>query len=614
MNLSSPRTLETQYLPNSGASLNNSPHRVIRRPVIIAIILFTLGVYSYPALATWAKTGYTGSSPILASDVGFYVLISKITTLSDGRILNPYYGLEVPPNAIPHLQFRMAFQLFSYVDALFGGRLWLALFVWNLIWWGVLCWIVIWLFDQFLPYNSTLLVALGFGFLMWSNFGLLKPLFLAWIHLPSQHGFESVGLAYARPFFVQLPIPLLLAYLGLQISVLRVQRFQIWVWMGFLQLLSFAIFPYTTLMMAGITIVAAIWLLVARVHSVPWRSLIACGTFSATADLLYFLRGTLTHETQTQPSVFHFELAVLPHLVGGIWIILGFLTLATALVRALPAAAKWPLVGLGLANMSLLLADVFDPSLSISHHAGYFVHTTIGVLLTFLLSAVCLRARATARYLRFAVGVVVVLLAVNAVLLAAATYRGFLPLNEHLAETASLLKSIPVGADDLLIVPAKNADDMCEWVPSVSTAKVLYCRNAAGLLTANQDKTIQRLRQGLYLYFAGMDSRQLERIAEDPKTVEEQIRLAYYGGGITPFRKDVREEGLREIRMELAPWLDAAERQDPRLRDFLRLYSRILVVDNRQSPVFDRQRLTSYLAIQKEVPSRNLTVLFCAPK
>ena len=57
---------------------------LIRRSVIIATILFTLGVYSYPALATWAKTGYTESPPLLASDVGFYILISKLTTLSHG--------------------------------------------------------------------------------------------------------------------------------------------------------------------------------------------------------------------------------------------------------------------------------------------------------------------------------------------------------------------------------------------------------------------------------------------------------------------------------------------------------------------------------------------------
>ncbi len=596
--------------------MNNSARRVIRRPVIIAIVLFTLAVYSYPALATWVKTGYTGSSPILASDVGFYVLISKITTLSDGQILNPYYGVEVPPNAVPHLQFRLAFQLFGYADTLFGGHLWLALFVWDLFWWGLLCWIVIWLFEQFLPDHSLLLVATGFGLLMWSNFGLLKPLLLAWIHLPSLQGFETVGLAYARPFFPQLPVPLLLAYLGLQMSLLRRQRFQIWLWMGLLQLLAFAIFPYTTLMMAGITMAATVWLIAARVHSAPWRSLVAYALFCGTVDLLYLLlmRGTLAPEPHTQHSVFHIELAVLPHLMGGMWIILGLLTLATALVRALPREVKWPLVGLGLTNMSLLLGDVFDTSFSISHHAGYFVHTTVGVLLTFLLSAVCARPRATSRYWRFALRAAVILLAANAMLLAAATYRAFLPLNQELAETASLLKSIPVGANDFLIVPAKNADDMCEWVPLISTARVLYCRNAAGLLTPNQTNTIQRLGQGLYLYFTGMDSRELERITEDPKSIDEQIRLAYYGGGISPFRKDVREEGLSAIRTGLIPWLDAAERQDPRLLDFLRLHSRILVIDNRQSPVFERQRLASYLNVQKEVLLGNLTVLFCSPK
>ena len=100
---------------------------MIRRAVIIAAILFTLGVYSYPALATWAKTGYTESPPILAPDVGFYTLISKLTMVRHGPILNPYYGVEVPPDGTAHLQFRLAFQLFGYVDTLFGGHIWVAL-------------------------------------------------------------------------------------------------------------------------------------------------------------------------------------------------------------------------------------------------------------------------------------------------------------------------------------------------------------------------------------------------------------------------------------------------------------------------------------------------------
>src|SRR5208282_2405293 len=117
--------------------------------------------------------------------------------------------------------------------------------------------------------------------------------------------------------------------------------------------------------------------------------------------------------------------------------ILGFLTLATALVPALPAEVKWPLVGLGLTDLSLMLGDVFfpDTSLMLSHHAAYFVHPTAAVLLAFILSALCVRLRAMTRYSRLALGVVVILLAVNAMLLADGTYRTFLPLNRQQVET-----------------------------------------------------------------------------------------------------------------------------------------------------------------------------------
>jgi hypothetical protein len=87
----------------------------------------------------------------------------------------------------------------------------------------------------------------------------------------------------------------MLAYLGLQMSLLRAERLRIWIGMGLLQFLAFAIFPYATLMMAGTTLVVTIWLLVAHLQSVPWRSLIVYGTFCAAVDFLYLRLGTITN-------------------------------------------------------------------------------------------------------------------------------------------------------------------------------------------------------------------------------------------------------------------------------------------------------------------------------
>jgi hypothetical protein len=595
--------------------LTNSRPSVIRSPVIVALVLFTLAVYSYPALATLAKTGFTELPPIFAADLDLYLLISKLTTLSPAAIVNPYYGIEVPPNATAHLRFRLAFLLFHYCDTLLGGHLWLALFVWNLFWWGLLCWVALWLFKQFLPDNSTLLLALGLAFLMWSNFGLLKPLLSAWLHLPSLQGFQNVVLAYARPFFPQLPVPLVLAYLGLQMSLLRADRLRIWIGMALLQFLAFAIFPYATLMMAGITLVVIIWLLVAHLPLLPWRKLVAYATFCAALDLPILRLGTITSGPQAHASVFRIELAEVPHLIGGMWITLALLTLATALVRGLQAEIKWPLVGLGLTNLTLLLGDVFfsETAMMLSHHAGYFVHPTVALLLTFTISALSVRLGAKPRYARLALGVVVLLLAGNAMLMANANYHEFLPLNHQQSQAASRLKSLDAGSGDLLILPAKTVEDPCEWIPLVSPAKVLYCRNAATLLTPNQIRTTQRFRQALYLYFTGEESRQIESMTKDPKALDEELRLAYFGG-IIPFRQEERAQGLSALRTELIPLLDEATHHDPPMQAVLRQYSRILVVDNRQDPVFDRQRLASYLVIQKEVPSGDLTVLICNPK
>jgi hypothetical protein len=586
----------------------------IRQSVIVAMIIFTLGVYSYPALTTLAKTRSTETPPTFAGDLGLYLLIAKLTTSSPGAFLNPYYGTEVPTNATVHVSFRLPFRLFGYLDTVLGAHLWLTLFVWNLFWWGFLCWIAVWLFRKFLPDNSTLLVALGLALLMWFNFGVFKSLIVAWLHLPSLHGFENLGLAYIRSFFPQLPVPLLLAYLGLQMSVLRAQRVLTWIAMGLLQFLAVAIFPYATLMMAGITSVTIVWLVAARIHSAPWRGLLAYGTLCAVFDLLYLWLGAVPHPPQAQLSLFQIELSEVPHLIGGMWIILAFLTLATALVPALDAEIKWSLVGMGLTNLTLMLGDVCfsETSLMLSHHAGYFVHSTAAVLLTFLLSALCVRLASRARYIRFALTGIIIFCAVNAMLVAKSTYRTSLPANKQQAETTALLKSIGVSADDLLIVRAKNVDDPCDWAPVLSNAKVLFCRNASALLTPAQNLTVQRFRQALYLYFIGKDSEQLRRMTADPNAVDEQMRLAYFGG-ILPFRKEERAQGLSAIRTELIPLLDAASREDPAIGAFLRQYSRILVVDNLQDPIFDRQRLASYLVIQKEVQMGNLIVLYCNP-
>ena len=595
--------------------MNNSRRSLLRRPVIITIILFTLGVYSYPALETWAKTGSTAAPPILSQDTGFYLFLSELKTPNQGSILNPYYGIEVPADATAHLRFRLAFRLFGALNRLFSEHLWLALFIWNLFWWGLLCWVAVWLFEQFLPDPSTVMIALGFSLLMWFNFGLLKPLIVAWIHLPSLRGFENIGLAYSRPFFPQLPIPLLIGYLGLQMSALCEPRFRTWAGMGLLQIVAFAIFPYTTLMMAGITLVALIWLIVTRPQSAPWRTVVSYAAACAAVDILYLRLGAFTRESATRASAFRIDLAELPHLLGGMWLIVGILTLVTALLRNLPPEVKWPLVGLGLGNLSLLLGDVFfsETTLMMSHHAGYFVHATVAMLLAFIFSAVSVNLRATAGYTWLAWGAITILCSVNALLVAQVTYRTFLPLNQQETETIGLLRSIPVRADDLLVVHARDVDDACEWVPLVSAARVLFCRNAASLLAPEQNHTLQRSRQALYLYFTGMDSAELKQIMDDPKAIDEQMRLAYFGG-LLPFRKEDRQEGLNEIRMELIPFLENTERGDSRLRDMLRQFPRILVIDNRLHPVFSRQRLESYLSIQSEADNRDLTAIYCAPK
>jgi hypothetical protein len=85
---------------------------------------------------------------------------------------------------------------------------------WNVFWWVLLCVATIWLFDRFLPANSTALVVLGLGIVMLFNFGALKSVLLAWVHLPSLSGFAQLSLPFMRAFIPVIPFALLMAYPG----------------------------------------------------------------------------------------------------------------------------------------------------------------------------------------------------------------------------------------------------------------------------------------------------------------------------------------------------------------------------------------------------------------
>ena len=235
----------------------NSPQG--RAAFELAAVVLVLVTYSYPSLRARAELGSTVLPPIFAPDLSLYLNLSNLTAINENRIISPYYRVPVPSNGTGYLKFGLGARLFGYLNRLLGDHTWFAFLIWNVFWWVLLCVVALWVFERFLPLTSPAIVIVGLGLLMLANFGVLKTLFLAWVHLPSLEGFQLLGLPFMRAFIPIIPSVFVLAYLGLQMEALRRKSIFLWIGMGTLQLLALAIFPYATLMMAGMTAVSLVW-------------------------------------------------------------------------------------------------------------------------------------------------------------------------------------------------------------------------------------------------------------------------------------------------------------------------------------------------------------------
>jgi hypothetical protein len=570
-----------------------------RRLAYLIFVLVTLAIYSYPALRTASITGSRRLPAVSAPDLGLYLSLSRIERDSTGTDLNPYYRVSVPGNSLGFLKFRLGPILFGFLTDLFGGRLWPALFVWNLFWWGSLCLAAIWLFQRFLPQVSTELVLGGLALLMLFNFDMLTRFFRAWMHFPSLSGFQAVQLAFIRPFFPQMAVPLLLFYVGLQIHALRKlagtnrafdrKLIAPWVVMALLQCFAFATFPYAMVMMAGMTGIAVLPFLVSGIHKSAWRIVpgyvLAC--FLLDSGFLFYRSTGFRTGLPDQQSLVHLQLFLVPLMIGKLWILMSVLVLVIFLSRKLSPEVKWTLIGMGLTNMLFVLADAVVPesTLMLSDHAGYFVHSTIAILFTFVVSAYAPSYGKASILLRRGSLAVSAFCLLNAALVAIASTRQNLPDNLEQADIVRWFERGQVSRDDLVIAQY----DACAWVPLLSKTETLFCRPAQCLLTPEQNRQLQRFREVLYLYFDGKDHQWLE-------TATQFERYGFYFE-LTGKGTD-RDERITAVRSEMRPFFEQIERGDPSIKEFFRRFRKVWIVQQAQNPVFVDSHLSSYLDIQ----------------
>ena len=568
-------------------------------------IIFVLLIYSYPSLKAKADFGAVNLPPIFAPDLSLYLNLSSVKTISPGQVLNPYYLLPVPSSGTAYLKFRLGPILFHAWNKLLARQLWLAMFTWNLFWWALLCAITLWLFERFLPANSLPIGIAGLGLLMLVNIGMLRPLIAAWLHLPSLFGFQGVALPFMRAFSPQIPIPFLLAYLGLQIDALRQRRLHSWIVMAVLQLLALSAFPYATLMMAGISFLSVVWLLFSpRSPRGIWRFAFAYSAACAIADGLFLKRGSMNIYAR-HSALIHLQPSLLAHLVGGIWLILFLLTTATALSKSLPEEVKWPLVGLGAINMLLMLGDAVVPAtvLLLSSHAAYFAQTTSALLLTFLASATLVRSAEKSprpNKVRLAIVLVLLLLALNGAFLSLGTYRAFFTSNREQVELATLMNSLPpLSTGQLFVARSLSVDDACGWIALLARGPVLYCTDAETMLTPQDNENINRFREAIYLYLTGEDSGRLQQILAGPNSTGPMYRLGFWAEASSLSREE-QHAGVAAVQESVIPRLQRVERHDPDVSRFFRQFQRITVIDDQQNPTFVPVRLGSFLKFDGE--------------
>jgi len=576
-------------------------------------IVCTLLIYCYPSLRTWKDLGPTPLPPMFSPDLSLYLNLGNITTIGGGQAFNPYYLVPVPSHGTGYLKFRSETILFRALTRLLFNKMAPALFIWNLFWWGLLCVIALRLFRRWLPPASGYFAVSGLCLLMLFNFGVIKPLLSAWLHLPSLSGFQNFELPFMRPFVPQVPIVLLLAYLGLQIAVLRNSNIASWMAMWLLQFSALTVFPFSTLMMVGITLVSALWALFFAGWPRAWRSFLTYAVACGVSDVGFLKFGSLNLYGSRAPAI-HFQPQLLPHLIGLAWLFLFVLVLLVAFNSALAPEVKWPLVGLGAASLLLMPGDAFVPApvLLLSTHAGYFTHTTDVILCTFIAPNLLAGMR-THFVTRVAIGILSGLLLLNGIFTSVATYKVFAPFNREVADASHLLSSLAPEGRELFIAPSTYVVNLAGWIVLLPRQPVLFCTDAALMLTPEQLREVAWPREALYLYFSGEDSSHLERAIVGKDFLKTTFALGFRAEA-TSLSREEQLDAVRTIRADLIPKLQEVEAHSATVTQFLAQFERIVVIDNSENRSFSPTRLASYLRLESEQRLNNLILQSYVPR
>lgn len=579
-----------------------------RRQLNLAIFLVVLSVYSFPYLATSFELKSEQVPFSFVADLSLYLNLSKMGVSH----VNPYFGTPLQSGEIGYMTFDTPFKLLAIAEKIAGNNLWWAILIWNVFWWAAMCIGALWFLRRAFPEAHGLSVCVAMTLLFFFNFGVVKSELSAWLKLPSLAGFDGLTLPYLRTVFPQIPIALLFPYLAFQVRALHSWSWLDWAVMCLLQAAALATFPYETMLMAGTTAVVVFATLAKEMRPKHLLAVALYGAACAAANILFVLFH-LSGGIHSKQSLVSLHLERVLGLVGGGLMCLLLLTVATIVSPVAGSrTAKWTIAGLGIANFLLLLGDtVFSPALLVSHHAGYFIHTTIALQIVHLIYAAFIRFGRESVWLKAACIAAIVFTTANGLLLAFAANRSSLAENRTTSDFAVAIRSLNLTKEDLVITRAESVDDLCAWVPLVTPAKVLFCRSAQYELSVEEKRTLYRLRQAFYLYFIGRDALGTDRAAADSSALAQQESLVF--SNENPADKMGWEEAKASIRTDLVPLISQVERRDTLTQKIFSPYSRVLVVDDTTNPIFVRQRLTSYFSIDSQSEINGFVLLWCRP-
>lgn len=600
----SPQTLPFSSQADSKITERVGPNRGFKgRLALVGILFLTVVIYGFPWFATYSSWK-TGLPPIFAPDFFAYLNLSKIFGLSGKGFTDPWYGQPVVPQ-FNHSIFRYSFVLFHSGLSILHSPI-AASVGWS-IGWSVLIACSIWiLLRDVLKDSSALELFTGTALLMFVSFDALPLEFAVYLHPLNTAIRSSFSLPFIRMFFPQVAIPLLLFYFLNLYRASQTNRIANYSWMFLLQFATFLIFPFATVFMA---LASALFVLFNFRNCRPQLpKFILVGFLSALIDTGYVIaalqdQGHTSYEAIGLPSIIRINPSQLrPHFGGTVFLLgmCGLLLLLVAKTSAGKLAAS-----LGLANLIMLFSDVaVDPRFLVSHHAGYFVQIALAleIVLIFWGLRPVLSPR-MAPLLSIGLAAFAVL---NGAWGAWSTVRSHSKTNESFSSFAQVISGLRVGSQDLVVAPAVFVDDVSTTVPLVSTAHVLYTRNAEILLDRTQVNEVQRERQAVYLYLTGHDSKWMAQGLKADPIPPGMLTLA---NGFTLQNRGSRREVEADIRENLGPFLIQLEKGT--VPKFLTTVRRILVVDSVESPLFDESRVKALLGTCALSESEGIRVWSC---